>query len=244
MVQARRPARDRVFDVEGDDLLTTRDVIIDRGSRWAPRWSSRTPSWPRSAGGGRSSRGDRRSGGGVMGGADRRCSVAIVLATDYADLATRASRYVVALLVATQFVGLGRGGHVPRHRGDGAARPRAHRGQGGALVRVIFGAVHLEQRARHRGEGACRRRSRSARRLLLLPDPTGLRRQRPQLGDARAVRLLDPQRDRESSPTRRGHVGTVAVIARLPRARRHPARPPAPDRARRRSPRSACQQLR
>ena len=46
----------RVFDVEGDDLLTTRDVLV---TMWIPLGtasSSPTRSWPHSAGGGRSCR--------------------------------------------------------------------------------------------------------------------------------------------------------------------------------------------
>ena len=129
--------------------------------------------------------------------------VSILVAIDYADLMEKSFTYVVVLLVATQMVGWGEEGMF---RGIGVTTLRSHgltEGKVALWSSLIFGAVHLTNAigrgtgcdpASHRGE---------LRRVLLLPHPTLLRRQRPQLRPARALRLLPADAEPSSSSTSR-----------------------------------------
>lgn len=82
-------------------------------------------------------------------------AVCIALAIDYADLAEKGIGYVLALLVATQFVGWGEEGMF---RGVGVTTLREHgltEGKVALWSSLVFGAVHLTN-ALGRGDEAVR----------------------------------------------------------------------------------------
>ena len=107
---------------------------------------------------------------------------------------------------------LGRGGHVPRHRRRRPAVPRADRGQGRALVQPRLRRRPPQQRDRPRRTGDPAGPGRQLRRVLLLPHPPRLGRERPELRPARTLRLLDSSAARSSSSTR------IRTSARVPRS--------------------------
>lgn len=82
-------------------------------------------------------------------------AVCIAIAIDYADLADKGGGYVLALLVATQFVGWGEEGMF---RGVGVTTLREHgltEGKVALWSSLVFGAVHLSN-ALGRGDEAIR----------------------------------------------------------------------------------------
>jgi len=132
----------RVFDVEGDDLLTTRDVLV---TMWIPLGTALVFTYAVVAALGwwrpvlRDDRPVRR----WVWVVPIVLLVSVVIATDYADLAEKDVAYVVALFLATQFVGWGEEGMF-RGIGVTALRDRGlTEGKVALWSSVIFGAVHL-----------------------------------------------------------------------------------------------------
>lgn len=102
-------------------------------------------------------------------------AVCILIAIDYADLADKGLGFVLALFIATQFVGWGEEGMF---RGVGVTMLREHGLTEGkvALVQPDLRLGPPHQRARHRRSRDPAGDRGQLRRLLLLPDPPGLRR--------------------------------------------------------------------
>ena len=127
---------------------------------------------------------------------------------------TRPSATSSSLFIATQFVGWGEEGMF---RGIGVTTLRDHgltEGKVALWSSIIFGAVHLSNADRRRRTGAPAGHRRQLRRLLLLPHPSGHRRQRPELRPPRPVRLLDPHAAPRSSSTRsRTSAPSPALVA-------------------------------
>lgn len=132
----------RVFDVDGHDLLTTRDVLV---TMWIPLGAALVFTYAVVAALGwwRPVLSDDRPVRRWVWAVPIVLLASVVIATDYAHLAEKDIGYVVALLLATQFVGWGEEGMF-RGIGVTALRDRGlTEGRVALWSSVIFGAVHL-----------------------------------------------------------------------------------------------------
>ena len=142
-------------------------------------------------------------------------AVCIAAAIDYADLFDKSIGYILALLVATQFVGWGEEGMF---RGIGVTTLRAHgltEGRVALWSSVVFGTVHISNALTGDVSKALPQAMAVSFAGYFFYLIRRSRRQRAQLRHPRALRLLDSDRHGHRHRPGRLHRFAAAIVAYL-----------------------------